>query len=379
MQTIARTNRVFKEKVNGLIVDYVGVFRNLQKALSIYAKSGSGNIEAPVKDKKQLLEDLAKVIGQTDDFCRSLGIDLEKITDATTKGFQKLELMEDARDVLVADDGTKKKFLEYGSLVWRLFKAILPDKIADQHEPTCQLVHRLVKAIQSLSAPPKIDHVMDGIERVLDLSIDAEGYIISEESSLTVDLSGLDFDKMRREFDKKRKHTEFQRLKNRIEQVLHNMLEKNRTRTDYLERFEEMIGEYNSGSKNVDIIYRDLLDFAESLNEEQKRHVQEKLTEEELALFDVLIKPEMTLTHKEQQQVKKTARQLLNLLKEKLVLDWRKKQQTRAEVLYTIEKVLDDDLPRTYTTELYRKKCEVVYQHIYDNYYGNGRSVYSIS
>ncbi|GAJ20943.1 unnamed protein product, partial [marine sediment metagenome] len=41
MQTIARANRVFKDKVNGLIVDYVGVFRNIQKALAIYG-SGSG-------------------------------------------------------------------------------------------------------------------------------------------------------------------------------------------------------------------------------------------------------------------------------------------------------------------------------------------------
>jgi len=41
MQTIARANRVFRDKVNGLIVDYVGVFRNLQNALAIYG-SGSG-------------------------------------------------------------------------------------------------------------------------------------------------------------------------------------------------------------------------------------------------------------------------------------------------------------------------------------------------
>ena len=40
MQTIARANRVFKEKPNGLIVDYIGVFRNLQKALAIYGVGG---------------------------------------------------------------------------------------------------------------------------------------------------------------------------------------------------------------------------------------------------------------------------------------------------------------------------------------------------
>ena len=36
MQTIARANRVFPEKENGLIVDYIGVFRDLEKALAIY-------------------------------------------------------------------------------------------------------------------------------------------------------------------------------------------------------------------------------------------------------------------------------------------------------------------------------------------------------
>ena len=40
MQTIARANRVFKDKVNGLIVDYVGIFRHLEKALSIRARWG---------------------------------------------------------------------------------------------------------------------------------------------------------------------------------------------------------------------------------------------------------------------------------------------------------------------------------------------------
>src|SRR5207248_9604130 len=40
MQTIARANRVFREKVNGLIVDYVGVLRDLQRALAIYSPGG---------------------------------------------------------------------------------------------------------------------------------------------------------------------------------------------------------------------------------------------------------------------------------------------------------------------------------------------------
>src|SRR5437588_5840670 len=57
MQTIARANRVFRDKLNGLIVDYVGVFRNLQKALAIYgaAQDGDGPGDIPIHDKSELV------------------------------------------------------------------------------------------------------------------------------------------------------------------------------------------------------------------------------------------------------------------------------------------------------------------------------------
>lgn len=377
MQTIARANRVFTGKSSGLVVDYVGVFRNLQKALSIYAKPGQSGIEAPVKNKEQLLKDLEETIWQTTDFCNSLAISLEKIT-ITTAGFEKIGLIDDAVDILVGNEEHKKRFLQLTGLAWRLFKSILPDAKAYQFEGQCQLLHILDKKIKALAPPVNIDRVMSDIEKVLDLSIDTEGYIISDNQDDSIDLSGLDFEKMRRDFEKKHKNTEVQKLKNKVEQVLSDMVEKNKTRTDYLERFEKMIEEYNAGSKNVDLIYKDLVDFAEALSDEQKRHIQENISEEELALFDILIKPEMELVEREKQQVKRAARYLLELLKkEKLVLDWRKKQQARAEVLYTIETVLDTDLPRSYSTEIFRKKCEIVYQHIYDNYYGAGQSLYN--
>src|SRR5438105_10991883 len=55
MQTIARANRVEPGKVAGLIVDYVGVFRDLQKALAIYAAptaSSTGVLDNPIEDKQ---------------------------------------------------------------------------------------------------------------------------------------------------------------------------------------------------------------------------------------------------------------------------------------------------------------------------------------
>lgn len=376
MQTIARANRVFESKPSGLIVDYVGVFRNLQKALSIYAKPGQSGMDTPVKNKEQLLADLCETIKQTKDFCSPLSIDLDAIS-AMTKRFDKIAMMDDAVDCIIAEEERKRRFIQLSSLARRLFKAVLPDKKAYEFEPVCQLLHSLREKIKATMPPVNVDGVMNDIELVLDFSIDTEGYIISDDTDNIVDLPGLDFEKMRKDFEKKHKNIETQKLKTKIEQVLNDMVAQNRTRADYLERFEKMIEEYNSGSKNVDLIYKDLVDFAESLSDEQKRHIQENISEEELALFDILIKPEMELAEKDKQSVKKVARSLLETLKkEKLVLDWRKKQQARADVLYTIETVLDEELPRSYSTEIYRKKCEMVYQHVYDNYYGAGRSIY---
>ena len=85
----------------------------------------------------------------------------------------------------------------------------------------------------------------------------------------------------------------------------------NRTRMDYLERFQRLIDEYNSGARNVEAIFDELLKFARELNDEERRHMQEELSEEELAIFDLLMKPAPGMTEKERKQVKKVARDLL--------------------------------------------------------------------
>jgi len=85
----------------------------------------------------------------------------------------------------------------------------------------------------------------------------------------------------------------------------------------------------------------------------------------------------MALSKKEEREVKKVARELLEALKrERLVLDWRKRQQSRAAVRLSVEQILDR-LPRSYTPEVYRRKCDVVYQHVYDSYFGQDRSIYA--
>ena len=386
MQTIARANRVFRDKVNGLIVDYVGVFRNLQKALAIYGSGFGGGVkegDTPVKDKSALVEQLRLAIAEATAFCVKKGIELDAIQGS--EGFDQIKLLDNAVDAILVNDDSKRDYLLLAGNVNKLYKAILPDPAAKDLAPKCILFDVIAQKIRSLTPPADISGVMGEVEKLLDDSIAAEGYVIREPSASygtdhLVDLSKIDFEALKAKFEKGRKRTEAEKLKGEISSKLKKMVRLNRTRMDYLERFQRMIDEYNAGSMNIDEFFKRLLSFAQGLNEEEKRGISEQLTEEELAIFDLLTKPEMSLTKMEKHQVKKVGRELLDILKqEKLVLDWRKRQQSRAQVRVTIEDIFDRGLPQNYTPELYQKKCDAVYHHIYDSYFGAGKSVYALA
>jgi len=379
MQTIARANRVFQDKMNGLIVDYVGVFRNLQKALAIYgpgAFPGGDDDGGPVRPKAELVEALRRSLAEAVGFAGEHGVSIEAIKAA--EGFERVKLIGDAAEALRESDEVKKGYLTRAALVARLYKAILPDSEANQLAPDVVPVTVVAQKIRSLMPKPDISDVMADVERILDASIAAEGYLIphTPEEEL-IDLTEVDFEALAKRFKRARKRTHFEQLRNAVEKSLLAMLERNRTRIDYLERFQHLIDEYNAGSANIEELWRRLVELARQLKAEDERHVAERLTEEELALFDILTKPEPELKKKDRQEVKKVARELLVTLKrEKLVLDWRKRQASRASVRLAIEEFLDR-LPDRYTIEVYRKKCEAVYHHVYESYFGAGRSVYA--
>jgi type I restriction enzyme R subunit len=383
MQTIARANRVYPGKVSGLIVDYAGVFRSLERALAIYgAPGGAGGGEGkPVEDKAALLTALRQVLGETGGLCQQQKVDLAKIRAA--QGFERVGLLDDAVEALLVSEEIKRRFLDLANAVLRLYKAVLPDAAAHEFAAEVAPVEIIADKIRALTPPADISQVMQQVESLLDRSIATEGYLIREPGlgdgcDRWVNLSGVDFDKLAEAFKTGRKRTLNEKLKGKVAQKLMAMVRLNRTRMDYLEEFQALIDAYNAGSLNAEAFFQQLVAFAQSLNEEERRGVGEELDEEELALFDLLTKPEIDLTDAERDKVKATARELLATLKAgKLVLDWRKRQQARAEVRVTIDKLLDQNLPRAYTPELFEEKTAAVFQHVYDAYYGAGRSVYA--
>ncbi len=382
MQTIARANRVFPDKNNGLIVDYAGIFRNLQKALAIYGSGSGGGVDegdTPVENKIELVKMLATQAEEIKNFCCQNEIDIQNILES--QGFQRIALIDDAVDKLVFPEDTQKKFLSKVALFIRIHKAVMPDPIAHEFDA----LKSLIKTIESKLKPDdKVDisKVVKDIDELLDRSISTEGYVINKSlktvnlgdnqspynENKLIDLSKIDFDALSEYFHKSKKRTIIEKLKTAIDAKLKELIELNKTRMDYLDKFTHMIDEYNNGSRNIEEFFKLLTSFVDELNHEDKRGIREGLSEEELVIFDLLTKPEIDLTEKEKKDVKKVGKQLLERLKqEKLVLDWRKRQQTRAAVLLCVEETLDK-LPTAYGNDIWQTKCQNVYQHIFDNH-----------
>jgi len=378
MQTIARANRVFGDKVNGLIVDYIGVFRDLQKALAIYGSASGGDVregDTPVQAKAALVDELRSAIDLTIQFCTQRAIDFPKI-QATTESFARTKLWNDAVEAILINDDSKQRYLALTQNVNKLYKAILPDPAAGEFNPSLYAFAEITKRIKQLAPHSDITEVKAAVEEILDRSIGTLTYTIPESNQL-IDLSQIDFDSLKSQFASGYKHTETEKLKGIISRQLTQMLRLNKSRMNYLDKFQQMIDEYNSGSRNVEIFFADLVEFAQELNLEDKRAISENLAEEELAIFDLLTKPDITLTEKEKLEIKKVARELLSTLKqEKLVLDWRRRLQSKAAVKVAIDEALDR-LPESYSNEVYERKCQEVYQHVYECYSEAGRSIYT--
>lgn len=375
MQTIARANRVAPGKESGLIVDYVGIFRALQNALAIYAKPGERAGE-PIVSKTELVAALGTALETAKSFATDHGFGLEVIAGA--RGFERIARIDEAVEAILVTENDKKQYLQIASRVARLFKAILPDPQANELAPLSVLVAYIAARIRAQTDPPDISSVMGEVEELLNDSIATEGYHIGPAGrpETLVNLSEIDFAALQEKFAQGKRRTEAEKLRRLIEGKLSELLKLNGSRVDLAEKFQKLIDAYNAGSQNIEALFAELLKFAGELTEEEKRGVAEGLSEEELALFDILTKPEPKLSKAEEAEAKKVCRELLDTLKrEKLILDWREKQQARAGVMQAI-KLGFRKLPASYTRDVRDEKMARAYAHFYDHYFGAGESVY---
>jgi type I restriction enzyme, R subunit len=377
MQTITRANRVFPEKNSGLIIAYVDVFRNLQKALAIYATGGKAG-EVPIEEKGALVDALRSAIDDLRSFCARREVDLDAL--GKLKGFELVAAGRQTIEMLMVDDEEKTAFLSQASLVNRLYKAILPDTRANEFSRLRAVTKFLADAIAEYTERPDVSGVMGRVEQLLDKSIAASEYLIpGSDADALFDLGAVDWPGLEEAFKQGRPRTAAQRIRSLLSARITALIRLNPMRVDLVERFEKLVDDYNAGSINTETFFKELLVFKKALTEEEARALSEGLDEEHLAIFDLLMRPAPDLSEAEKTQVKKVAGELLSTLKRgKLVLDWRKQQAARAAVRVAVEETLDQ-LPEAFTRQIYVQKCDAVYQHVFDSYWDDGHSVYELA
>lgn len=364
MQTIARANRRAAGKNAGVIVDYVGVFQNLQKALAIYAAKGAGG--SPIKDKQALVEALETALKEARDFGSGVGVDVDAIHGA--EKLQRLVLIGQAVETLITPDERRRGFFRIVGMVERAYKAILPDERAAPYLKPVAAFHVLAEALRGKLGPVDISAVAAKIEALLDEKI--EGVAITapiiegDHAGGRVDLSAIDFEKLAKLFAKQPR-TAAESLREEAEETARNMAAQNPFRARFVERLEKLVEQYNLGKLDVEAFFQALKALVADMDEEQRRAARENLTQDELAIFDLLTKPEPKLTKAQETAVKKVARDLLEKLHDQLAIDeWKAKQQTRAAVQSTIRFALNDLPEQPYPELIWNEKVAAVWGFI---------------
>ncbi len=388
MQTISRANRVLEGKNNGLIVDYIETYKSLLEALAVYAigenKTGGGargkeanDAETPVKPLEELAADLEKAVSAVVTFLSvEVNFDLDLIVHAEDN-LHRIKYIAEGENAIYTTDETKHKFGVLAREVFKKFRALMPGPEVYAFRPRRDAIDALYRRIQDNTEEADITGVMKEVQDIVDHSV--ESLSISMEPTADygkkVDLSKLDFDLVEKHFLKTvNKNTVVRHLRKEVERQLERMVDQNPLRIDFLERYNEIIEEYNRGKEQVTIetTFKKLKNYIRDLSEEEARAQREGLDEDQLAIFD-LLHTGKELSTQDRNKVKAVAAELLETLQQnKLLVDhWPDKTQTSAAVSKAISYFFFEQLPYpTYGEQDIDTKALLVFEHIKMRYRG---------
>lgn len=368
MQAIARANRVYPGKDFGLIVDYNGMLKSLREALAQYAlgdDGGDAEIVAPLEDRVAALAD---AIAVTEAHLRGLGYDPLMLLGS--KGFTRIQGLKDAVEAVYTNDESKRRFEILSRVVFSRFKALLVEPSALTYAERHDNIEAIYKKLNERRDTSDVSALLQVLHRIVNQAIAAQMPGGDQASGMTVDLSQINMERLRDEFGKKvrRKATVIEDIRQIVEEKLMQMLALNPLRMNYEKKYQEIIAAYNQDKDQATIedTFARLIDLTNNLDAEQRRALDEGLSEDQLALFDLLQRGELTKTDRE--RIKQASRELLAGILEVIApLDrWTEKEQTQAEVETFILDHVYQTLPEPPYTEADKEQvAALVFRHIW--------------
>ena len=345
-----------------------GMLKSLREALAQYALGDEGEggdgggIVAPIEE---LVVALLQAIEAAERHLLGLGFDPARLRGAT--GFDRIEALRDAVDALYTSDEAKRRFEIMARQVFIRFTALLMEPSVFTYAERRDHIEAIYKKLQEKRDTADVTEVLKELHRIVNEAIRATVPGADHAEGLTVDLSQIDFAKLRDEFASKvrRKHAALQDIREVVEKKLAQMLAQNPMRMDYYKKYQEILADYNREKDRVTVeeTFANLVALANSLDAEQRRAAEEGLSDDELALFDLLFKDNISKADRE--RLKQASRRLLASLRELIASmhDWRQNTATQAEVRMFVLDNLWEALPRPPFTD---EETEAVAGRVYD-------------
>lgn len=295
-----------------MIVDYNGMLKSLRAALAQYAlgddADGPDEIVAPIEERVQALID---ALDETDKHLRGPGFEPARLLGA--RGFAKIQAIADGVEAVYTSDESKRRFEILSRVVFTRFKTLVMEPAAPAHAERHDNIEAIYKKLEERRDTADVTELLKELHRIVNEAIRAAAPGDDQKESKFFDLSQIGLEKLRDEFAKKCKckATALQDVRQIVEDKLAQMLAHNPQRMDFYRRYSEIVADYNREKDRVTIeeTFAKLVDLAKSLDAEQRRAAEEGLSEQELALFDLLSNE--TLSKVDRERVKQASRSLL--------------------------------------------------------------------
>ena len=373
MQTIARANRVSEGKTNGLIIDYIGIVKALRQALADYTANPEGHESGndPTVDKKELISHVLEAVAAANAFLQEHDFELDRLIRA--EDFMKLFLLKEAANAMCESAEIRKTYCTYATTLLKLWKYLDREDITKEMKQQKDAIEAIFKELQKKRKHADITDLSVAINDIVNEHLNIVATTVADDGpSRRFDISGINFELLRREFAKSReKNLIMKDLRDVLQERLAQMMAANPSRINFYEKYQQIIHDYNSEQDRVSIekTFEDLMKLSNQLSEEERRYVREGFeNDEQLSMFDVLIKDD--LTKEDIKKLKKVAVELLNKIKQQLeTMDHPfEKQETKASLIITIRDLLWAELPQSYSDESINYYRDKVYNYVSQRY-----------
>lgn len=342
MQAIARVNRTFRDKPGGLVVDYIGVFSNLQKALVEYSPSDRDQAGVPI-------EEIVAAMLEKHDIIRGLLHGCSFDSSPSLSAAQRLAEHAKVLDFVMADPDRTKRFLDQ---VLALAKAYALAGSRDE----AAAIHNDARLFADVRAAIlKVQNPDSGRGGVGAVEIDtAIGQLVNEAVAAdeVVDiykLAGIDTPELSilsDEFldslvDKDKPNLQMGLLRRLLNDQIRTVQRSNVVQgRKFSELLEEAVNRYTNRSLTTAEIIAELVSLAKEMRDQSKRHEELGLTANEAAFYDAIVQNDAAVLQMGDAVLRKLAAELVRSIQQSQTIDWNLKESVRAAMRTKVRRLL---------------------------------------